>query len=193
METQQDGTPQGNPLEESLEVGRLIYGDPQNYLDIVEHNPNPDLDPMDEPMPDGRTVGETLELIRQVEERHRRRQLEDPATWGRVPTPFRPVMGDGHGAIFQARLDWLRDNHPEETRMMERAETLYPHLKATERAYQRTFDRIRDQMLRHRHLVREAEVMRAHPEITEQDRITGTQWVEQAAREIAFEEVVHAF
>lgn len=149
---------------------------------------------MDDMMPDGHTRGQLLDLARQVEERHRRRQLEDPDGWGRVRTPYRPIHGGPHhGTVYNMRLEWLRETHPEETRLMERAETLDPHLRETERRYQETFARIRDRLMDRRHLKRITSVMRAHPEISEQDRYYGTIQADEDAREIALDQVVRSY
>lgn len=144
-------------------------------------------------MPMEHSEAELMELIRRNEEQLERDRREHPNLYSEWAKPYKVMDECGLHGIKLMRLRWLRENHPRETRLMERANVLEEHLENTVPRFRRRYAKALDDLMEARHLKNRADVIQAHPEITDQDRYYGLIQAQHDAEAIAIEEVVHAF
>ncbi|MEF2736839.1 MAG: TnpV protein [Bifidobacterium choerinum] len=97
------------------------------------------------------------------------------------------------GSIKWMRLQWLRDNHPVECREMIMADVMCDHLDEVEQRFRSRRTQIFEQLMEARHLVNRTDVMRAHPEITDEDRYYGMRQAQADAQWMAIHEVIESF
>lgn len=135
---------------------------------------------------------ELKELYLRNLERMHERQDADPDRASILQMPYRWPRPDAD-SIRGMRLQWLRDNHPDECREMIMADVMTDHLDEVERRFHARRTQIFEQLMEARHLLNRTDVMRAHPEITDEDRYHGMRQAQSDARSMAIHEVIESF
>lgn len=116
-----------------------------------------------------------------------------PDLYTEFSLPYKALTEDDVHGIQRMRLIWLRDNHPQEFTEMRMADVLEEHLRQTERRTRERYARNLDMLMEQRHLLRRTDVVQAHPEITEDDRLHGTMQAQRDAMDMAIHEIVESF
>ena len=107
--------------------------------------------------------------------------------------PYKVFTEDSVHGIQRMRLVWLKEHHPQQLREMMMANVLEEHLRDIEERTRERQTRIMDRMMESRHLLNRTDCLKAAPQLTDLDRLNGTNEAQSESVSVAIHEIGESF